>query len=246
MRFPCALWAPKSFLCRSIAVAAGAVLLVGLSASPANAKKKPPPTYSVFAGYQYPSASVTSETATVVLPKVSCKKKQASNPDINADVQLNATDSENDNTNWSEVFFACETGARNKVIGYYTPFLFIDGSQQSTGSLTVHAGDTVVLTVSCGGAGSTVSLDDVTSSTSASASSSTPSSCTGGLVGQYGGSDGIPKLGNVAWSGVNINGSSLGSLSPTSSSYYVGKGDGILMVGSLTDGGTAFTNTYSK
>ena len=46
----------------------------------------------------------------------------------------------------------------------------------------------------------------------------------------------------IDFSNVNVNGSSLGSFTPTVSNYYEGRKN-VITVGPITDGGTAFVTT---
>lgn len=226
----------KLLSCTSIQIAAVSLGCVSLSlvlaSSPASARGSKPPKSSC-AGYSA-TASITTESATVTLPTITCSKN---NTDI--DVQLNAYDTENSQTNWAEVYTGCyEVG--HHIVSQYYPYVFVDGSEDSTGSVSPNPGDTIAMTVSCGAGSSAVTLDDVATSESVTDTSSSPSSCTSTLGGGYGSTSQLPGMNSFGWTDVTVNSNPLSSISPTASNYYERPHKATHTTGSLTGGGTAF------
>jgi hypothetical protein len=228
----------RSTLARIGAVAAGPLLAIGLVSVPsgaATANTKTPKSY--LATYNA-TTSVSSISVTVTLPSYTCKKSD--------DVAAYA-DTEDLNTDtWSGTYVGLACGKKNVPI--YSPALEIDGAYTNPAA-TMRADDTVVLSTSCGATGTVVTIDDVTSTSSVSTSSASPSDCSAAFVGDIGVQkgagpkvDNLPRFGSIDFSNVNVNGSSLGSFTPTVSNYYEGKKN-IITVGPITDGGTAFVTT---
>lgn len=64
------------------------------------------------------------------------------------------------------------------------------------------------------------------------------------LGGSYGSTSELPGMNSFGWTDVTVNGNPLSSISPTASNYYEPPHKATLTTGSLTGGGTAFTETY--
>jgi predicted Rossmann-fold nucleotide-binding protein len=118
----------------------------------------------------------------------------------------------------------------------------------SVPTVTINPGDTVTLSVTCGAAGVSVSIDDQTTASTGTKASSTAESCTQAEAGNdavtKGGGSGIlalPAFGTMDFSGVMVNGVAIGSLNPTVANYSEKKN--VITTGALTGGGTAFTTT---
>jgi hypothetical protein len=209
------------------------------SASPDKTKAK---SYE-SAYYAYPD-SVTSVQATITLPTYSCKKGD----------NLAPGDGDYDNTNaaWSGpyIYMGCTKSGKTYVPSYGGTGLDVDGSYTYP-SLAMHAGDNVEFTTSCGPSGTVVTIEDLNSSLSVSASSPNPSSCTSAYAGDVGvigkgpgGQTKLPTFGAIDYSDVTVNGSPIGTFSPVADNYYEGKKN-VITTGPITDGGTAFATTQS-
>lgn len=203
---------------------------------------------SGFAGYEAVSATVTSTSATVTLPSFTCKSKSDE-----VTTQLDAYDP----NRYQLVSYVYITLGCSKVkhhrgfVTQFTPYLATP-SVLTSPTMSLHAGDVITFSVTCGPAGNTLSIDDQTTSAIETASSSVPSSCSAVLVGDFAwpkgkltspkgtGAEPLPLLGSFNYTNVLINGSPLGSLSSAKYNYYEGKKN-VITTGALTDGGRAFT-----
>jgi hypothetical protein len=129
------------------------------------------------------------------------------------------------------------------------------GSPVLTGSVTPKPGDTITLSVTSG-SNPSATVNDVTSGQTLSSSISVTNGGSEVFVGAGGnplaGSiflphhRGLPKLSNFGFTNVNVNSnpfSSLGSL--IQQSYVISPRVATLTTGPLTNGGTAFTETYA-
>jgi len=94
-----------------------------------------------------------------------------------------------------------------------------------------------------------VSVDDETTTSIGTASSTTPESCTQAEVGNdavlNGKGSGIvslPAFGSFNFTGGMVNGAALGSVSSKDANYSEGKKN-VITTGVLSGGGTAFTTT---
>jgi hypothetical protein len=227
----------RSNFVRIGAVVAGPLLAIGLVAAPSGAATNTKTPKSYLATYNANTA-VSSLSVTVTLPSFTCKKGD--------DVAAYANTEDLDTDSWSGTYVGLACGKKNVPV--YSPSLEIDGTYTNPAA-TMRAGDTVVFTTSCGATGTAVTIDDVTSVSSVSTSSASPSDCSAAFVGDIGVLKGkgpklenLPTFGSIDFSNVNVNGSSLGSFTPTVSNYYEGKKD-VITVGPITDSGTAFVTT---
>jgi hypothetical protein len=209
-------------------VMGSAALVTGLMTTPAGAK---PPPNSHLATYGI-SVDVSTMTGTLVLPSYTCK------PSDNIAAQVASFDNTATVYSSANLYLAC---AKHNIPRYDVG-LDVDGNVTFPTAI-LHAGDTVVLSMSCGPSGTTVSVDDTTSSSSVQASSPNPSACSGGGVGMngvsgkaHGGQTNLPLFGSLQWTASSVNGSPLGDSSPTPTNYYEGKKN-IITVGSLNGSG---------
>jgi hypothetical protein len=111
----------------------------------------------------------------------------------------------------------------------------------------MNPGDTVALSSTCGASGIAISIDDTTTGSVGTASSSTPETCTQAEVGDDAASNGkvivpLPAFGSLTFTNAMVNGAALGSITPTANNLYEGKKN-VVTTGALTSGGTAFTTT---
>jgi ABC-type thiamin/hydroxymethylpyrimidine transport system permease subunit len=224
---------------RLVVLLTGVALLCCLVAAPVEAHTKP--TRSGFAGYQIAFSPVASTTATFTLPSFTCTKKKSA-----LSIQLDAYDAEQSGFSYEFITLGC-----SKKVASYSPTFSVMSltSPITSGSVILHAHDTVVFSITCGATGSTATMVDVTTDSTETDSSSTASLCSKVYVGDFGLPKGngalenLPAFGAVPWTNVLVNGLPLGSLSPPPGiNYYEGKKN-VIDAGPLTDGGTAFTNT---
>ena len=232
-----------------VAVAvAGSVVLVGLVAAPSGAsatRREPPPKVN-FAGYtDTADATTNSVQATVSVPSYTCKKGENVTPGVGA------FDSTNNAFTSAYMYLSCA-----KIGKKYGPSLGVVADEidnvTTYDNLAISVGDAIQFTQSCGPSGTTVTVEDLNTSASFTQSSSTPSSCEGGNVGDTA-VEGkspkkvtpLPKFGSTDYSAATINGDPLSTSDPTVSNYYEGKKDQIT-TGPLTDGGTAFVLTQAS
>jgi hypothetical protein len=200
-------------------------------------------TRSIFAGYNPLATTLTSVEATVTLPSFTCPKKYEGVGAIVSDF-----DPTDDNVSGVEADMNCS----KKKVASYSAIFVVDGVV-SYPTVTINAGDTVVMSISCSSTtGSTVSIDDEITASSTDASSSTPNDCTGADIGDGGFLKGnssaqapLPTFSPIDYSSATVNGDPLGSFDPQASNYYAGKKN-VIDTGSLTDSGTAFTTTQGS
>lgn len=226
------------------AVGAGVVLVMSLVAAPAyagatagtlaKASKYP------FAGYITPPATVTSIDASVTLPSFACTKKRKTTA-----VAAIATvyDSTGAKFSGAEVYLGC-SGKTQMLVALAD----IDNVFTSL-TVSMASGNTVALSATCGPSGISITVDDETTASSGSDSSSSPETCTQAEAGDDGVSKGtgsavvpLPAFGALDYTGVMVNGSAIGSSSPGVANYAEGKKN-VITTGALTSGGTAFTTT---
>jgi hypothetical protein len=224
-----------SVLSRIGFVMVSSVLFAGLLTTTSGAKVKTPD--SSLAVYDA-NVTVNSIDATVTLPSYTCKKAD------NLTVYSNTYDNSSSSWSGAGIFLGC---AKHDVPAMVAS-LQVDGTTTFPAA-TLRAGDTVKFSTTCNAPGTVVTLDDVTSGSSVEASSSNPSSCSGGFVGDNGVLKGagpkltpLPAFGAIDFSAVTINTDPLGSLSPTATNYYQGKKN-VIDVGPIGGGGTSFATT---
>ena len=190
-----------------------------------------------FAGYITAKAPVTSVSATTSVPTFPCGRRLTA-------VAASAIvyDGSENAFSAAEIYLGCQH--KQEVLAALAE---LDGTF-STLSITVHTGDTMSLSVSCGAGGVTVSVDDQTSMTTASSSSAGAESCSQAEIGDDGvapsGSTKIvalPPFGSISYSAAEVNGGPLGSVSSSPATYEEGKRN-VITTGALS-GGTAFTTT---
>jgi len=227
---------------RSVAVATVALLLVAVGAVPAGAATvatKAAKSYA--AGYAAGASPVTSIDATVTLPTFTCASKSDL---LSADV---ATEDADENVSFATVVLACS----KKKVPFYGAQFDVDGTYSAASSVTLAAGDTVEMSISCSAAtGTSLTIDDMTSHTSADASSSASSTCEAAFAGDEGLLKGkkvapLPTFGAIDYSAVTMNGSPIGSFDTESTNYDGGK-KAVITTGALSAGGTAFTTTQGS
>ena len=225
----------RPFISRLAIIIGSAALFAGVIATPAGAK---PPPNSHLAGYGI-SIDVSSMQGTFVLPSYTCKPKD------NIAAQVASFDMTANEYSGSNVYLAC---AKHDVPTYQVG-LDVDGTFTFP-TATLHAGDTVVVSMTCGESGTTVGVDDTTSRSSVSASSANPSDCSGGGVVMngvtgtgHGSEANLPQFGSLQWTASSVNGSPLNDASPTLENYYEGKKN-VITAGALNGSG-GFTETQS-
>jgi hypothetical protein len=223
--------------------AMGAGWLVPAATASASPDKAPAKSY--LAQYETDTTPVTSIQATITLPTYTCKKGDNIGP---GDGVYDTADA-----NWTGpyIYMGCVKSGKSWVANYGGTGLEIDGSFTYP-SLAMHAGDNVEFTTTCGASGTVVSIEDLNTSQSVSATSLNPSSCTDASAGDdgiegngTGGQSNLPTFGAIDYSDVTVNGSPIGTFSPVASNYYEGKKN-VITVGPITDGGTAFATTQSS
>jgi len=223
------------------AISAGVLLTLGLAADPvaagattrtlAKAQKYP------FAGYITSPTTITSAAATVTLPSFTCTKKTTA---ISATaIVYNSTGAK---FSGAEAYLGCS--GKQVLLRALTD---ID-NVFTVPTVTMNPGDTVALSATCGSSGISVSIDDVTTGSTGTSSSSTPESCTQAEIGDDGASKNgstvvpLPAFGALDFTGAMVNGIALGTLTPSVANYSEGKKN-VITTGVLTSGGTAFTTT---
>jgi hypothetical protein len=231
----------KTRTARTVALVCGALMIVALDAASAGAAVPAAKTAkSGAAGYIASATTVTSVEATVTLPSFVCSSKTDA-----LSTQVGIFDTTDEEASAAILGLVCS----KKKVPIYGAEISVDGVATFP-TVTMSAGDTVVMTAACSSvSGSTVTIDDTTSDTSGQNSSATASTCTEGLVGDFGFLKGkgktvtpLPIFGAIDFSDVMVNGTPLGSISNVSGNYYEGKKN-VITTGALTDGGTAFTTT---
>jgi Peptidase A4 family len=199
---------------------------------------------SAAAGYiATPTAAVTTASATVTLPTFHCKSKADL---LSADVGV--FDPSDGSVSLVTIALAC---SKTKVPSFIV--LFDADGTDSAPDVTVTAGDAVTMSISCSATtGTTVSVDDTTTSATANASSTTPESCGEAFVGDEGfpkasgkSAEPLPTFGAIDYTNVMVNGAPLGSSTTVNGNYYEGK-KAVIDTGALTAGGTAFTTTQES
>jgi hypothetical protein len=148
-----------------------------------------------------------------------------------------------------------QLGCTSKKKPALTPVLEIDGNYTVASDLTVHRGDVIDVTATCGASGSEATIDDVTEgNVSQSATSFTASSCNGTFMGNIGVSNEagtkelpLPSFHSITFGDAQVNGSPLGDASPAPAAvnYFEGKKN-VITVGPLTDGGSSWVNTQGS
>jgi hypothetical protein len=228
-------------LARFGAVGAGALLIMSIVAAPAyagttastlaKASKYP------FAGYITPPATATSVAATVTLPSFACTKKMTAVAAI-----ATVYDPTGAKFSGAEVYLACSR--RKETLGALAD---IDNAFTIL-NVTMASGDTVALSATCGPSGISITVDDETTSSIGTDSSSSAETCTQAEAGDDGVAKGtgsavvpLPPFGALDYMDVMVNGSAIGSSSPGAANYNEGKKN-VITTGALT-GGNAFTTT---
>jgi hypothetical protein len=221
-------------------VAIGLLGILDLTAAPAVAKtpKGQSTTRNPFAGYVTAPTTISSVTATIKVPALTCAKKTQA-------VTAAATVYDSSNANFSSaiVYLGCsrrkETLVALAEVNNTTYFPSVD----------LNTGDTVVLSATCGASGIKVTIDDTATNSSANESAATAETCTQAEAGQGGvlndnGSSlvSLPTFGAVDFTAAMVNGSALSSVSASEINYFEGKKN-VITAGPLTESGTAFTTT---
>jgi hypothetical protein len=210
------------------------VALNAASAGAAVAAKKAPK--SAAAGYVSGVTAVTSFDATLTLPAFTCTAKTDA-----LSAQVAVFDTVDSEPSAAVLALLCT----KKKVPFYAAETIVDGAA-SIADVTLNPGDTVTLSAACGSSGTTMTIDDTTSSTSGQGSSVTASTCSEAFVGDTGFLKGkkavepIPDFNEIDYSSVMVNGSALGSFTTQSIDYFEGRKN-LIGASPLTDGGTAFT-----
>ena len=173
----------RSVVSRLAVAVAGLVLLVGLVTAPAGAAttRREPPPKSNFAGYT-DNADVTTNSvqATVTVPTYTCKKGREHRRPASGRSTPPTTRSLRPTCIWP-----APRSARSTVRHSVRWPIEID-NVFNYDNLTMSFGDAIQFTQSCGPSGTTETVEDLNTSASFTQSSSTPSSCEGGYVGDTG------------------------------------------------------------
>ncbi len=226
----------QAIVSRSVALVGGTTLLLGLAAAPAWANKTPRSHLATYA----PSDTITTASlgASVTLPAFTCKSTQDG-----IDIQDALYNSDSGQWSSANVGLGCtkeKVGKRRQMVSLFSASFDLEGAY-SNPSVTMNAGDTVVLSASCNGGGIEVSVDDSTTHSSASVTSADPCTSVDGGIG-LNGIVKLPTFGAIDFSEVTVNGSPIGAADPVVSNYYEGR-KYVITTGALTDDGTAFTTT---
>lgn len=222
----------------STAVLVAVVALASAPATAAAAGLQPKTSRYPFAGYITSPTTITSSSATIVIPTYTCTKKLSA---IAAEAVV--YDSNGALFSTAEVYVGCS--GKTVLLAAITD---VD-NQDSVPTVTMHAGDTVLLSATCGPSGISVSVDDTTTSSMGSGSSATPETCTQAEIGD----DGVvnqkgtavvplPSFGSITYTNAMVNGAALGSFGPMQASFFEGKKN-VITTGPLTGAGTSFTTT---
>lgn len=174
---------------------------------------------------------------TLKLPSFTCTSKKDA---ISGGME--AYDSTNDADSGPFVVLECSS---SKVPEYNAAFDIDDGFSYPT--VTMHAGDKVVMSMTCGTGGTSVSVEDATSDSGADASSSSPSSCNSNWFGNIGvttssSNPPLPAFKEMHFSGATEDSEPIGSFSPKAHNYDEGSGK-VITADALTHGGSNFDTT---
>ena len=231
-------------LLRSLgAISVGALLVVTIVADPVSAgattRVHADPTRYPFAGYLTSPTTITSAAATMVVPSFTCTRKVSA---MTGDAIV--YDSNGPSFGSAMVYLGCS--GRKELVSALTN---ID-DVLSVPTVIMKPGDTVALSATCGASGIALSIDDTTTASVGTASSSNPETCTQAEVGDDAATNGkvivpLPAFGSLTFTDAMVNGAALGSLTPTANTLYEGKKN-VVTTGALTDGGTAFTTTQGS
>jgi hypothetical protein len=214
------------------------VLLILSAAHPVAAATKmhANPTRYPFAGYITSPTTITSAATTVIVPSFTCTKKLVA-------VTGDATVYNSSGPGFSSAMVHLGCFRKKELVRAYAQ---IDNIF-SFPTVTMNPGDTVAPSATCGASGIAISIDDTTTGSVGTASSSTPEVCTQAEIGDDAASNGkvivpLPAFGSLAFTNAMVNGAALGSITPTANNLYEGKKN-VIMTGVLTSAGTAFTTT---
>jgi hypothetical protein len=223
---------------RVAALVAGALMMVGIDAASAGAAPIKKPPKSSAAGYATSVSVVTSIEATFTLPTFTCTAKTDA---LSAQIAL--FDTVNGEESSAVVALLCS----KKKVPFYAAETIVDNVANIV-PVDIIAGDTIILSATCGSSGTTVSIDDTTISASGQNSSATASTCSNDFVGDLGFLKGkkavapLPLFNEIDFSSVMVNGSALGSFTTQTGDYFEGRKNSIV-TGPLDDGGTSFSTT---
>jgi hypothetical protein len=206
------------------------------------------PQKSYLADWEALNQTVTSFTVGFTVPHYTCT---ATNDAV--DVYANAYDQTSATSDSFDGGFV-ELGCNSKKSPVITPALEVDGVYTNPSGFTIRRKDVLDVTVTCGAAGGTATIDDVTQDQSGSVPTPAGSSCNGVFMGNIGLSNRagtkllpLPKFGKITFGDADVNGAPIGDASPapTAVSYYEGAKN-VITVGALTDGGSAWVNTQGS
>ncbi|MGA8726298.1 MAG: hypothetical protein WB565_14790 [Acidimicrobiales bacterium] len=222
---------------------AGCALFLTLMTPPAGARGILKPPQSYFAGYSgNVSGGVTSVTATVTLPTITCGRKRSA---VNVQVQITTAGED-----MAGVSMSCIKQRHfQNTVSSYVPFVGANIVSPKTGSVSPMPEDTITMTLMCGSDSQSATLEDVTSGEMlASTYTGPPVEPCGDYtnVGSAAGKQfGLPEMDSLAWTSVSVNGGPLISPPLLATNWFRTFRKATLTTGGLTSGGTAFTETYA-
>jgi hypothetical protein len=223
------------------AVIVGALLVTSLAADRAGAATTATTLARAsrypFAGYITDPSTVTSVSATVTVPTFTCTKRGSTAVTGMATV----FDPTGQTFSSGAVYVGCS--AKKELVA-----ALVDVDNTFTvPTVNVNPGDTVALSVTCGPSGIAVSVDDQTTSSTGTGSSSTAETCTQGEVGdgavvnsKGSGLVPLPPFGALDYTAVTVNGAVLTTSTSGAANYSEGKKN-MITTGPLVSG--AFTTT---
>ena len=206
------------------------------------------PKKSYLADWEALNQTVTSFSVGFTVPHYTCTAT-----DDTVDVYANAYD-ETQGTSSSFDGGFVDLGCNSKKSAVITPALEVDGVYTNPSGFTIRRKDVVDVTVTCGAAGGTATIDDVTQDQSGSVPTPAGSSCNGVFMGNIGVSNKsgkkllpLPKFGKITFGDADVNGAPIGDASPAPAavSYYEGASN-VIKVGPLIDGGSGWVNTQES
>jgi hypothetical protein len=225
------------------AVSAGVLLILSLSPDPVSAappaKTLPRASKYPFAGYLTSPTTITSASATITLPSLSCARKTQA---LAAGAIVYSSTGSHFSS--ADVYIGCSS--RKEILAALTDV----NNHFKVPTVTMNPGDIVSLSATCGPSGISVTVDDETSMSTATNSSSAPETCTQAEIGDDAAAKDIdagtgivplPDFGSLTFTNAMVNGAALGSVPSSATTYSEGKKN-MITTGPLT-GGTAFTTT---
>ena len=215
---------------RKLVAIAGALALVFPAASAARSTN----VSSSFAGYgqnNNTSSSSLNVTATLVVPKVKCGKKDTGfTPNVGLSTAFSS----------AGVFVGCLRGKERAW-----PSLSVNGADTSSRSAAVKAGDTIVLTVSENAAKTTVTVADMTQKFKKQRTG-TGSTISDPWIGENTWKNlPLPAFGTLKFTDGLVNAKPFGTWSGGVTKWEMVTTSGTIRAGAFTSGGTAFATHYT-